>query len=226
MNPKISVLMTAYNVEDYISESISSVLNQTFNNFELIIVNDGSEDKTEKIIKDFMKKDKRIVYIKNPKNKGYDNLFNVINMGLKIAKGKYIARLDADDLCHKHRFQIQYDFLEKNKNLFLVGSSAEVIDKNGIKIDEIIKKPWPSILLKIRIAFSNPLIHSSIMFKNEGFLYPHRDEVFFYFSLLRNGKNLKNLKKKLVKYRINPKGLMANYANLKSNKFQKFYEDK
>ena len=80
-----------------------------------------------------MKKDKRIVYLKLLKNKGSDNLGNVINFGLKKCKGKYIARLDADEICYKDRLKKQFIYLEKHKNIFLVGSSAEVINSKGKK---------------------------------------------------------------------------------------------
>ncbi len=221
--PKISVLITVYNGERFLAEAIESVLNQTFQNFELIIVNDGSTDLTEEIIKKYMNKDKRIIYLKNKMNKGYDNLHNIINLGLEKAQGKYIAKLDADDVCYKERLEIQYDYLEKHKKIFLVGSSADVIDKNGNKIDQIIKRSWPPIVLTYRIGKSNPLIHSSIMFRNEGLKYIHRNEHLFYFYLLTKGKKLKNLKKVLIKYRINPYGIMSQHANLQKNKYKNLY---
>ena len=226
MNPKISVLITVYNGERFLRETIESVLNQTFRNFELIIVNDGSTDNTEKIIQKFISKDNRIVYLKNEINKGYYNWHNILNMGLKIAKGKYIARLDADDICYLNRLEVQYAYLEKHKNIFLIGSSVDVIDEYGNNIDEIIKKPWSSFLLKCKIAFSNSYIHSSLMFRNEGFKYLYHNEHFFYFNLLIYGKKLKNITKKLVKYRINPDGLMSQYADLSKNKYIKFYKPK
>lgn len=223
MNPQISVLITAYNGEKYLAETIESVLNQSFKDFELIIVNDGSTDGTEKIIKNYMKKDKRIVYLKNMKNKGYNNLHNIINLGLEAARGKYIARLDADDLCYKNRLAIQYQYLETHKNIFMLGSSADVIDSNGKKIGEIIKKPFPPFIIRLLIGFSNPFIHSSIMFRNEGMKYPSHAEYFFFVEAIIRGKNLKNLRKKLVKYRINPQGLTAKHSNIKNNQYKEYY---
>jgi glycosyltransferase involved in cell wall biosynthesis len=221
--PEISVLITVYNGERFLRETILSVLSQTFKNFELIIVNDGSTDKTEKIIKEFMKKDKRIVYLKNPINKGYDNLHNIINMGLEIAKGKYIARLDADDVCYPERLNVQKNYLDKNKDIFLIGSSADIIEANGSKIGEIKKMPWPSFVLKYRIGFSNPLVHSSIMFRNENFKYIHRNEHVFYFNLIFHGKKLKNIRRTLVKYRINPNGIVSQHSDISTNKYKDYY---
>jgi len=225
-NPEISVLTTVYNGEKFLRETIESVLNQSFNNFEYTIVNDGSTDNTEKIIKDFMKKDKRIVYVKLKENKGSEDLGNVMNIGLKNCKGKYIARLDADDICYRNRLEKQFNYLEKHKNIFLVGSSADIIDKLGNKIGGMKKWQIFPILIKIRILDCNNIIHSSIMFRNEGLLYPNRHEHLFYLDLIRRGKKLVNMKETLVKYRINPNGLMAKDADLSRNKFRELWEDK
>ncbi|MDP3986636.1 MAG: glycosyltransferase family A protein [Nanoarchaeota archaeon] len=225
-DPEITVLITVYNGEKYLEEAILSILNQTFGNFELIIVNDGSTDGTKKIIRDYLKKDKRIIYLENKKNKGYDNLHNIINKGLKIARGKYVARMDADDISRRERLEVQYKYLEKNKDIFLVGCSAEIIDRKGTIVGEILKKPLPSVVLKARIAFSNPLIHSSIFFRNEKFMYINWNEHFFYFNLLINGKKLKNIRRKLIKYRINPEGLMSQYADLEGSKYWALYREK
>jgi len=222
--PKISVVMTVYNGERFLRETIESVLHQTFHNFEFIIVNDGSTDKTEKIIKKYLEQDMRIVYIKNPVNKGYDNLHNVVNMGLAVAKGKYIARLDADDVCYINRLQVEYEYLEKHPDIFLLGSSASIIDKDGNIIDMIIKRSYPPWLLKYRIAFSNPIIHSTVMFRNDGMKYDGRNEHLFYFMCLYFGKKIKNIPDVLVQYRINPNGLMAQYGDLKNNKYKEYYK--
>src|SRR5688500_15226048 len=124
--PAISVVMSAYNSDKYIAKAIESILNQTFKDFEFIIINDGSKDESLKIIKRYGKKDKRIVLIDNKKNLG---LIKSLNKGLKIAKGKYIARMDSDDIAMPQRFKIQLDYLDKNRNIFLVGTSFEQIDK-------------------------------------------------------------------------------------------------
>jgi len=226
MKPKISVLTTVYNGERYLEETIKSVLNQTFKNFEYIIVDDGSTDKTKEIIKKFEKKDSRIKYFYYGKNKGYFNLHNVINKGLDVAKGKYVARLDADDICHKDRLRIQHNYLERHKDIFIVGSSAEVIDKNGNKIGFMKKKPWPSWFLKLIIGFNNPFIHSSIMFRNENLRYPYHNEHFFYFNALVNEKKLKNMVFPLIKYRINPEGVMSKYAKLEKGKYGSLWRRK
>jgi glycosyltransferase involved in cell wall biosynthesis len=220
--PKISVLITVYNGEKFLEETIKSILNQTFKDFELIIVDDGSIDNTKKVIQKF--KDKRIKYYYYGKNKGYQNLHNVINFGLEKCRGKYLARTDSDDISYPNRLKIQYQYLEKHPKIFMIGSSADVIDKNGKIIGKMIKKPWPSIILKFTIGFNNPFTHSSIMFRNEGLKYPSYAEHYFFVQSVLLGKRLKNLREKLIAYRINPRGLVANSGTLEGNKYKDFYQ--
>ena len=123
--PKISVLMSAFNAEKYIGETIDSVLGQSFIDFEFIIINDGSTDQTEVIIKKY--NDERIRYFYQ-ENSG---LSKALNFGLKISEGDYIARIDADDLCYRNRLEIQLEFMENNPDYVVCGSYTDVIDENG-----------------------------------------------------------------------------------------------
>ena len=111
---KVSVIMPVYNGEKFISQAIESILNQTFVDFEFIIINDGSNDKTEKIIAKY--KDKRIKYFKFTKNKG---LVYSLNFCLKKSKGEFIARMDADDISMPDRFTKQVKFLDKNESVVM-----------------------------------------------------------------------------------------------------------
>src|ERR1700755_1199399 len=115
-NPMITVLMPAYNAEHYIAEAIASVLQQTYANFELVIVNDGSTDGTRNIIKTF--RDPRIKLI-DQANMG---VAAALNTGLGHARAPYIARFDADDICYPERLEKQLDFLQSNPDYILVGS--------------------------------------------------------------------------------------------------------
>jgi len=115
INPKISVILPVYNTEKYLFESISSVLNQNFTNFELIIVNDGSTDDSLKIAKEFEKKDKRVIVI----NKMNGGRADSINEAIKIIKGKYVTFQDADDIMYSERLKKQFEFMEKNKEVFM-----------------------------------------------------------------------------------------------------------
>lgn len=116
--PKVSVIMPAYNVERYVGEAIESILNQTFTDFEFIILNDGSTDNTPAIIKEYAKKDKRIKFIDNKTNKGF---IASLNECLDVAQCEYIAKMDSDDISKPTRLAKQVDFLEKHPDYGMVG---------------------------------------------------------------------------------------------------------
>lgn len=115
--PLISVILPVYNAENTLGEAIESILNQTFANFELILINDGSTDDSEKIVLSY--EDKRIKYFSNERNKG---LIYTLNRGLRLARGKYIARMDADDISLPTRFEKQVRILEENPSIIVCGS--------------------------------------------------------------------------------------------------------
>lgn len=153
--------MAVYNGEKYIGEAIQSVLNQTMSDFEFIIVNDGSKDRTEEIIRSY--KDGRIKIINNEKNLG---LIGSLNRGLEIASGKYIARLDHDDIAQPERFAIQYQFMEDHPHIDVVGSWTECIDSDG-KYIKISRNPTEPIAIKYEFIFNNVMLHSSIFFRTQ-----------------------------------------------------------
>src|SRR6266705_845891 len=124
--PKVTVLMAVYNAENYLRQAIESILSQSFEEFELLINDDGSTDHSAEIIQSF--RDSRIRAIQNPINQGEER---VRNQCLQIARGEYIAVLDADDIAHQDRLQIQTDFLDRHRDISLVGSPLEIIDESG-----------------------------------------------------------------------------------------------
>lgn len=117
--PRISVLMPAYNSEQYVAEAIESILNQTFADFEFIIINDGSTDNTAKIIDEYAQRDKRIKFVNNKKNKG---LIGVLNEGLDLATGEYIARMDSDDISLPMRFEKQIEYMDAHPECGVLGT--------------------------------------------------------------------------------------------------------
>ena len=160
-SPKVSVVISVYNGEKYLKEAIDSILSQTFKDFEFIIINDGSTDKTLKIIKSY--KDPRIVLISR-ENKG---LVESLNEGIKKAKGKYIARQDADDISVKNRLYSQLELLEKeNKNA--VFSFFEMIDDTN-KLKNIFTSPIRNVDVYRSLFIRNPLGHGSAMFEKSLF---------------------------------------------------------
>ena len=156
MTPKISVLMSIYNGEKYLRKSIESVLNQTFTEFEFIIVNDGSTDSSPEIIESY--DDERIRLINNKENIG---LTKSLNKALKKARGEYIARQDADDISSPSRLALQHEFIEKNHGVALLGTGIYVIDEEGKELEKRIMPPNP----KKSLLKGNRLIHGSVMFR-------------------------------------------------------------
>ena len=127
-NPKVSVLMSVYNGESYLGEAVESILNQTFIDFEFIIVDDGATDSTWSILSEYAARDKRIVLLQNKNNIG---LAKSLNKGLAMARGEYIARQDADDISLSVRFVNQVEYLDKNREVGVLGTEVELIDDCG-----------------------------------------------------------------------------------------------
>lgn len=155
---EISVVMSVYNGEAYLSEAIDSILQQSFTDFEFIILNDGSTDDTEKIILSY--KDNRIVYIDIGFNVG---LVESLNRGLQYSKGKYIARMDADDIAMKDRFKYQVEAFTKNPNAVVVGTDYYAFNEKGTKRNRNIND---SDYLKTLLLFGPSFCHPSTMIKN------------------------------------------------------------
>ena len=125
MEPIISVVMPVYNGDKYLQEAIESILNQTEGDFEFIIINDGSTDDSPALIDKYRELDSRIKVI-TQENKG---LISSLNTGIDEAKGKYIARMDADDVSLPERFRTQLEYMEKNSKIGACGSWAKVFDE-------------------------------------------------------------------------------------------------
>ena len=157
--PLISVLLPIFNAERFLAEAIQSVLNQTYPNFELIILNDGSTDGSDEIVKSF--DDKRIKYFTH-ENIG---LAATLNKGLSLACGEYIARQDNDDVSLPERFEHQMDYLLSHIDVDLLGTAAEIIDERGQSTQRSHHHPTDNISLKWALLFNNPFVHSSVIFK-------------------------------------------------------------
>lgn len=165
MGYKISIVVSIYNADQTISNMIESVINQTYKDFELILINDGSTDTSLEIIKEYIQKDNRIILI-DKKNSG---LTKSLNLGLKKAQGKYIARLDADDIWLPNKLEQQVAYLEAHKEYALVGTAYNEIDDNGKIIYDkqrtILLNSYEDILNNIEKL--NPFFHSSVLFRRE-----------------------------------------------------------
>ena len=161
--PKISVIISFFNNCDTLEKSLKSILNQSYKNFELIIISDGSNDGSNKIAKKFLTKKNNVLYFESKKNIG---LTKMLNIGIKFSRGEYIARHDADDLSLSSRFKNQIDILKKKKNLDLIGSNAKYVYKNKIIP---IKMPEKDRYIKKKLIFRNTIIHSTVMMRKKIF---------------------------------------------------------
>lgn len=204
-NPLVSVIMPTYNSEHYIEKAIDSILSQTLGDFEFIIVNDASTDKTHSAIQKYIRKDKRIQLVNNDHNL---QIAQSLNKGISLAKSDFIARMDDDDISFPQRLEKQYNFLQKNKNVAIVGTDILIIDENE-KI--ISKRGYPAKskdLKKIMFRYS-PFAHPTVMFRKKIFhqlggydpkMVPCED-IDFWFRIGRK-YNFGCVQEQLLKYRI------------------------
>lgn len=202
---KVTVLMPAYNVEKYIAEAIESILQQSFSDFKLLIINDGSTDNTEQIIRSF--KDERIILI----NQLHRGIASALNNGLSKADSGYIARFDADDICFPTRLQEQVTFLDTHSDYILVGSDAEYISEEGEHLFyfKCIGHAYEQI--SQRIYTCCPFIHSSVMYRKDpvinagGYsLHAHNFEDYFLWIQIKKYGKFYNIPHQLIKVRFNP----------------------
>jgi len=160
--PLVSVVMSVFNCEEYVGKAIESIINQTFNDLEFIIVNDGSEDGTLDILEKYWKNDKRIKII-TQENKG---LTKSLNIGISNSSGKYIARQDADDFSYPERIDNQVNAFENDSNLILLGTRANINFK-GFKYES---PSYTYAEIKNKITKYNIFVHSSVMFRRSEFM--------------------------------------------------------
>lgn len=160
-NPKISVLMPVYNAENYLGLAIQSILDQTFKDFEFIIVDDYSTDKSWKVIKKYAKADKRIIALRN---KDHLRTTKTLNRGLGIVKGKYIARMDADDWSYPDRLQKQFDFMESYPKVGVSGGAIEVCNRN-LKVLNVRRYPLSDASARKIIFRYSPFAHPATIWR-------------------------------------------------------------
>ena len=157
--PAVSVILPAFNAEKYLGEAVDSILSQTFADFELIVVNDGSTDRTLEILRS--NSDYRVQIITNDKNLG---LAKSLNVGISKARGRYIARQDADDISLPERLQKQFEYMEKHPEVAVLGTGRQTITGDGkIKVnDPPMKSPTFEDMLK-----SSRIVGASVMIRKE-----------------------------------------------------------
>lgn len=225
MAPHVSILMPVYKTAPYLREAMDSMLAQTFTDFELIVLNDCSPDNAEEIFDTY--DDPRIVRYKGEKNVG---LSNVLNVGIEMARGEYIARMDSDDVSLPHRLQVQVDFLEKHPDVELVSVGMRLFGaKEGTWIRELNPEK-----VKIEAMFHSPVLHASSVWRKDAFekqglrfrqeMVPAEDYDLWVRALLK-GLKLVNLPEVLYEYRIHDAQatLQTDQTTAKSREVQMAY---
>ncbi|GDX62476.1 hypothetical protein LBMAG34_0100 [Candidatus Saccharibacteria bacterium] len=221
MTDLISVIMPVYNSEKYLAESIESILKQSYKNFELIIINDGSSDESLNIINKYNKKDKRIVVI-NQNNRG---IVESLNTAIEKSRGKFIARMDSDDICVIDRFKEQVSFLENNNKVGLVAGWVKLIDEDGKDLAHEWaedRKAQTEEEIKAMMTKTNCVAHPTVMVRTELMKkYKYREQkggedYDLWLRMLSDGVIISKVKKNLLKYRIHDKSITG-MSNAKSS---------
>ncbi len=233
MPPKVSVIICTYNRARFISKAIDSVLKQTYENFELIIVDDASSDNTEKKLREYTNNPKIIIH----KNKNVLGISKSRNLGVSLSHGEYIAMLDSDDeWTDPMKLEKQILILNEDSEIGLVGSSMIMVKDNGEKIKEEFTATTDAEIRKLML-FDNQIFQSSVMFRKKAFEeaggYDEKLEVAEDYDLwLRIGKKYKfaNLKESTINYTVHEgsvskrkKMLMAKTVNNIVEKYKKDY---
>jgi hypothetical protein len=212
--PKVTVLMAVYNGERYLHEAIQSILVQTFQDFEFLIINDGSTDRTREVILSY--DDPRIRLVDNAHNLG---LTRSLNRGLELSRGQLVARQDADDVSEPERLSKQIAFLESHPDVVLLGSWYTKIDAEGAPIGNR-RLPCDCLHIRWHLLFHCPFVHSSVMlpkavvlerigFYNEAFAYAQDYDLW---RRIARRFPVANLGECLVRYRISPSSMTATFV--------------
>jgi glycosyltransferase involved in cell wall biosynthesis len=220
MNPLVSIILPVYNCEKYIRKTIDSVLNQSYINYELLIIDDGSSDTTLKIVDGF--KDHRIQVIRFEKNKG---LIEVLNYGINIAKGKYIARLDGDDICLPTRLEKQVDWLEKNQKTAVVATQIIFINEDDETMENwhldmqtnTAKEIKKSMLWECCIAHPSVMMRSEIIKQyHYSAKQKHTEDYDLWLQILSDGYCIEKIPEQLLQYRVHTQSVTGSFHRKKN----------
>lgn len=215
--PMVSAVMAVFNAEEFLSQSIESILTQSYEDFEFIIADDGSTDRSWDIISKYQKSDARICPIRLKSNQGVAKASNV---GLQAARGKYIARMDSDDISLPNRFSAQVDFLEANLDIGILGGRMQCIDVTG-RLLGLLPITLGNLNIHWSFLFENPLNNPTIMFRkffvdeyelryNSSIQRGSDYDFISRLLLITKGENLPEV---LLHYRLHPKSLTYTITN-------------
>lgn len=207
--PKVTVLMSVFNGGKFLEESVQSILSQTLIDFEFLIFDDGSFDGSEKKLDQLSAGDTRVKVVRQ-KNIG---LTKTLNLGLRLARGEYVARMDSDDVAMPDRLQKQVSFLDNNPEIALVASFAKIIDEKGQEIGE----HWPAVehdAIRKLSFFSGQICHPSVMFRKNKILdiggydenFQYAQDCDLWFRLMKENR-VANIPEFLLKWRKTSEGI-------------------
>ncbi|MBU1092771.1 glycosyltransferase [Patescibacteria group bacterium] len=213
-NPSISVILSVYNGAPYLKEAIESILNQTFEDFEFIIVDDGSTDATSEIIDMFT--DSRIIRLYNKNNLG---LVESLNKALAVSQGKFIARMDADDISHPDRFQKQLFYLEHHSEVGILGTAMAQIDERGRPISVLVP-PSQHELILWQTIFGCAVFHATVLMRRDDLIavsgydvdFLHSEDLDLW-SRLFNKTKFANLPEVLYTRRLHRRSIISTQFN-------------
>lgn len=195
--------MSVHNGERFLAQSLESILQQTFEDFEFLIIDDASTDRSPEILANFQKRDPRIHIIQHEKNLG---LTVSLNEGLAQAKGRLIARHDADDISRPDRLQKQKAYLDQHPEIFLCATNVDIRDGQNTLIEKSMRPRLTPAEIAAQLQTKNCLLHPTVMFRNDGSRYREKfyyaQDYDFYLLALTAGKQLALLPEKLVEYRL------------------------
>lgn len=209
--PEVSVITPTFNSKEFILDTVISVKNQTYKNWELILVDDASTDSTAKIIKDLADQDERIKIHLNTKNSGAAVTRNI---GLKLAKGRFIAFLDSDDIWLATKLEKQVNFM-RNKTIPISFTSYSLIDEKGLDLKKYVssidKVDYKEVLKNTIIGMSTSMIDTKIIGRNFAFLnIRSRQDLYLWITLLKKGHIAYGIKEILVNYRVRENSVSSN----------------
>jgi len=205
-SPLISIILPVFNSGSYLEQAISSLLHQSFTDFEILVINDGSTDDSEHVILSF--RDERIIYINNEENKG---LVFSLNRGIELAKGRYIARMDADDIAEEKRLESQFNFLEANSEVGILATAIYFINQQNDIIgewyaDKIAATPATIKRMMFKencISHPTVMVRSDLLRKLRYRSYQKNIEDFdLWLRALNQGVVISKLNRPLLRYRI------------------------
>lgn len=218
--PLISVVMPVWNGEPLVRAALDSILSQTFTNFECLVINDGSTDGTRAVLESIRDPRLRVV------NRGHRGLVSSLNEGIALARGRYIARMDADDFSKPERFELQAAFLDRHPDVAIVGTGYEIVNPSG-RLLEICQLPLRDADIRRALFFETPFGHGTVMMRRQAVLDAggYRDtswpvEDYDLWRRMVSHGRAANLPHVLYRHLVNPDGICARQPELQSQRYR------